>query len=101
MSSAGEFDPVKTLYRGTTGSETASGIFLTDDISVAKSYILNGGQAMKYEISSSGLYQLEHSGELILGRGINTGSTTISTEYQFIGKELVNEINKLARPFSP
>jgi len=47
------------------------------------------------------LYFLEHSGQLTVGPGINTGSNIISTEYQFIGKELIKEINKLAKPYNP
>jgi RHS repeat-associated protein len=102
LSSLGEFDPMKTLYRGTSGSEAgASGIFLTDDISVARTYINNGGKVMQYDISTSGLYNLEHTKQLFFGRGINSGFNTISTEYQFIGKELVKEINNLGKPFIP
>jgi hypothetical protein len=56
MSATGEFDPVKTLYRGTTGSEAkSSAIFLTDNAEVAKSYMQNSGQVMKYELSNAGL----------------------------------------------
>jgi len=38
---------------------------------------------------------------MTLKTGINTGSNTISTEYQFIGKDLVKEINAVARPYNP
>lgn len=102
LSSAGEFDPVKTLFRGTTGSETSStSIFLTDNAEVASTYAKNGGQVMQYEISSSGLYTLEKSGELTFKTGINSGSNVISTEFQFNGKELIKEINKIATPYKP
>jgi len=65
LSSTSEFDPLITLYRGTTGSESGSSLlFLADDANVASSYIKNGGQLMRYEISQSGIYQLRHSGML-------------------------------------
>lgn len=100
--STSEFDPVKTLYRGTTGSETtSSAIFLTDNSTVAAGYAQNGLPVMQYEISSSGLYTLEHSGFLEIGPGIKAGSNIISQEYKFMGKDLVKEINNLAKPHNP
>ncbi|SHG85384.1 RHS repeat-associated core domain-containing protein [Chryseobacterium vrystaatense] len=99
LSSTSEFDPILTLYRGTTGSESGSSLlFLADDASVASSYIKNGGQLMKYEISQSGIYQLKYTGKLDIYKGINIGSNQISTEYKFIGKDIVNEVNRLAKP---
>ncbi|KFF12745.1 hypothetical protein IW15_08105 [Chryseobacterium soli] len=88
-----------TLFRGTTGSESGSSLlFLTDDAVVASSYIKNGGQLMKYDISNSGLYQLKYTGKLDIYKGINQGSNIISTEYKFMGKDIVNAVNKLATP---
>jgi RHS repeat-associated protein len=102
LSSTSEFDPVKTLYRGTTGSEvSSSSMFLTDNAEVAASYVKNGGQVMQYEISSSGLYTLEHSGQMTVGPGMHAGSNAISTEYQFIGKELVKELINIGTPYKP
>ncbi len=88
LTSASEFDPVKTLYRGTTGSEAGSNaLFLTDDAAVAGSYIKNGGQVMQYDLSNSGIYMLEKTGELEYKTGIHIGSSTVSTEYLFKGKD--------------
>lgn len=102
LSSTSEFDPVKTLYRGTTGSETkSSNIFLTDSPDVASTYTKNGGQVMEYDISSSGLYKLQYTGEVDIYNGINQGSNIISTEYKFIGKDLVKAINEKAKPHNP
>ncbi|BFO64699.1 DUF6443 domain-containing protein [Chryseobacterium sp. KCF3-3] len=97
-----EFDPVKTLYRGTTGSESkSSALFLTDNAEVAGTYTKNGGQVMQYDLSNSGLYMLEKTGELEYKTGINAGSTTVSTEYLFKGKNLVNAVNEKATPHNP
>ncbi|WP_184874025.1 MULTISPECIES: hypothetical protein [unclassified Chryseobacterium] len=41
------------------------------------------------------------TGELEFKTGINTGSTTISTEYLFKGKDLVKTINGKATPYNP
>ncbi|PWW17012.1 RHS repeat-associated protein [Chryseobacterium sp. AG844] len=100
LSSTDEFDPLVTLFRGTTGSESGSSLlFLTDDAAVASTYIKNGGQLMQYEISNSGIYQLRYTGQLDVYKGINQGSNVISTEYKFIGKDVVNAVNKLAKPY--
>ena len=100
LSSSDEFDPLVTLFRGTTGSESGSSLlFLTDDAAVASTYIKNGGQLMQYEISNSGIYQLRYTGQLDVYKGINQGSNVISTEYKFIGKDVVNAVNKLAKPY--
>ncbi len=97
-----EFDPVKTLYRGTTGSETkSSSIFLTDDAGVAGTYTKNGGQVMQYELSNSGLYKLQYTGEVDIYKGINQGSNVVSTEYKFMGKDLVKAVNEKAAPHNP
>ncbi len=56
---------------------------------------------MQYEISNSGLYILEHSGQLKMGKGIHQGSNLISNEYQFLGKDIVHAVNKLAKPYNP
>ncbi|UMY66619.1 MULTISPECIES: DUF6443 domain-containing protein [unclassified Flavobacterium] len=94
-----EFDPMVTLYRGSTGSEMGStSLFLTDNAEVAASYVKNGGQVMQYQISTSGLRSLEASQQLLKNAGIHSGQTTISTEYQFIGKDLVETLNGLATP---
>lgn len=99
LSSTSEFDPTVTLFRGTTGSESGSAfLFLTDDAGVASNYIKNGGQLMRYEISQSGIYQLKYTGRLDIYKGIIQGSTRISTEYKFIGQDVVNAVNKLAIP---
>lgn len=97
-----EFDPVKTLYRGTTGSESKSStLFLTDNAEVAGTYTKNGGEVMQYDLSNSSLYILEHSGELKTSTGIHQGSTTVSTEYEFMGKDLVKAVNDKAKPHNP
>ncbi|WP_084050395.1 DUF6443 domain-containing protein [Aquimarina macrocephali] len=93
-----EFDEAVTLFRGTTGSEASSAsIFLTDNAAVAATYIKNGGQVASYRISQFAIKQLEQSGTLNLLKGIHNRTGQISTEYQFIGKELVNAINQLAK----
>ncbi|WP_147474459.1 hypothetical protein [Chryseobacterium nematophagum] len=65
---------------------------------VRLSYFNNGGQLMKYDISSSGAYQLKYTGKLDIYKGINQGSNQISTEYKFMGKDVVNAVNKLGKP---
>ncbi|TLX24037.1 hypothetical protein FE904_19150, partial [Chryseobacterium indologenes] len=102
LTSTSEFDPSKTLFRGTTGSEAgSSALFLTDDAAVAGTYIKNGGQVMQYDLSNSGLYMLEKTGELEYKTGIHSGSNTISTEYLFKGKDLVKAVNEKAVPHNP
>ncbi|MDN3694671.1 hypothetical protein QWZ06_21570 [Chryseobacterium tructae] len=102
LTSTSEFDPSKTLYRGLSGKEAIkSEIYLTDNVEVAQSYVKNGQQVMQYDLSNSGLYMLEKTGELEFKTGINTGSTTISTEYLFKGKDLVKTINGKATPYNP
>lgn len=54
---------------------------------------------MQYEISNSGISQLRYTGQLDVYKGINQGSNVISTEYKFIGKDVVNAVNKLAKPY--
>ncbi|SFW81842.1 RHS repeat protein [Chitinophaga sancti] len=94
-----EYDVVKTLYRGTTGSETGGTIiFLTEDPKVALTYVKNGGQVMQYQISKISIKLLEMSGELELKTGIHTISGTVNNEYMFKGKEIVEALNKLATP---
>ncbi len=93
-----EFDEAVTLFRGTTGSEASSAsIFLTDNAAVAATYIKNGGQVASYRVSQFAIKQLEQSGALNLLKGIHNTTGQISTEYQFIGKELVKAINQLAK----
>ncbi len=94
-----EFDVVKTLYRGTTGTEAGSTVlFVTDDVAVAASYVKNGGQVMQYQVTEFGLKTLYQAGELEMKTGIHGAATTISTEYMFRGKNLVQTINSLAKP---
>ncbi len=94
-----ELDEAVTLYRGTTGSEAGSAsIFLTDNAAVAATYIKNGGQVVSYRVSQYALKFLEQSGTLNLLKGIHGAAGKVSTEYQFIGKELVEALNKLATP---
>jgi len=102
LNPTGEFDPVKTLYRGTTGSETKSStLFLTDDAGVEGTYTKNGGQVMQYDLSNSGLYKLQYTGEVDIYKGINQGSNVVSTEYKFMGKDLVKAVNEKATPHNP
>ena len=99
MKPQNEFDVVKTLYRGTTGSEVGSTtLFLTDDAGVAATYVLNGGQVMQYEISNYALQSLKFSGEMTNLTGIKGATGKISTEYMFNGKNLVEAVNSLATP---
>jgi len=66
-----------------------------------ETYIKNGGQVMQYDLSNSGLYMLEKTGELEYKTGIHTSSNTISTEYLFKGKDLVKAVNEKAVPHNP
>jgi len=94
-----EFDVTTTLYRGTTGTENGRTIIhLTTDVEVAATYIQNGGQVMKYEVTEFSIKQLQSSFQLELKTGINGVNGKISTEYMFKGKELVEAINSIARP---
>jgi hypothetical protein len=95
-----EFDFTKTLYRGTTGSETGSTIiFLTDDAAVAATYVKNGGQVMQYEMTQFSLKSLQSSGELTMKIGTHGITGVPSTEYVFSGKNLVEAVNTIATPF--
>jgi hypothetical protein len=99
MSPLNEFDVVKTLYRGTTGSEVGSAtLFLTDNAAVAASYVKNGGQVMKYEITNFALKSLETTAELSTKTGIHGTAGAVSTEYMFQGKDLVKTLNEIAKP---
>ncbi|WP_074406731.1 RHS repeat domain-containing protein [Aquimarina megaterium] len=94
-----EFDEAVTLFRGTTGSEAgSSSLFLTDNAAVAATYIKNGGQVVSYRVSQYALKFLEQSGSLNLFRGIHKATGKVNNEFQFIGKELVEAMNKLANP---
>jgi len=97
LSAANEFDPMVTLYRGKTGSEGAgSMIFLTDDITVARMYVKNGEQVMKYEISSSSLWEMGVRGEV----------TTLKDSYQgvqhntfrFNNSQIREALNNIEKP---
>jgi len=93
-----EFDLVKTLYRGTTGSEAGSSIlFLTDDAAVAATYIKNGGEVASYELTNFSLKSLQAAGELSLKTGMHGTTCAISTEYMFQGKNLVEALNTIAK----
>lgn len=96
-----EYDVIKTLYRGTTGSEGSGNLlFLTDDATVAASYIKNGGQVMKYEVRSDALFSLRQQGLLKLKEDIHKiGSKEIRhTTYQFSGSNLRLAFNQIAKP---
>lgn len=94
-----EYDVVKTLYRGTTGSEAGSTVlFLTDDAAVAATYVKNGGQVMQYPVTQFGLKSLEQAGELTMKTGTHGATGAVSTEYMFQGKDLVQTLNSLAKP---
>ncbi len=98
LKSIDEFDPVKTLYRGTTGSEANSALlFLTDDAAVAATYVKNGGKVVSYDLSQSSLFMLEQAGKLnkLSGKHLIGGAT--STEYKFVGKEIVNALNSIGK----
>ncbi len=97
-----EFDVSKTLYRGTTGSEaTSSAIFLTDDATVAATYVKNGGQVMEYQITHYSTFELEMAGELTKKTGIHGTTGIVNTEYMFEGRELVKALNSIAKPYVP
>ncbi|MCP9751013.1 DUF6443 domain-containing protein [Ferruginibacter sp. HRS2-29] len=94
-----EFDVTKTLYRGTTGTEGVKpSLFLTDDATVAATYITNGGQVMEYQMTQYSLKELQMKGELLLKTGINGPTGIPSTEFQFVGKNLVDAVNKIGKP---
>jgi hypothetical protein len=94
-----ELDPVVTLYRGTTGSETSGSIlFATDDATVAASYIQNGGQVVKYELSASSIKALEYTGELTYKTGMNTFTNQVTKEFVFEGQALKDALNLIAKP---
>jgi hypothetical protein len=92
-----EFDAAVTIYRGTTGSETASSImFATENASVAASYVKNGGQVVSYRVSQFGLKSLESSGQLTYKTGMHGIEGIVSKEYVFRGKELIEYLNSIA-----
>ena len=94
-----EADFVKTIFRGTTGTESGSAIlFLTDEAAVAATYVKNGGSVVQYEISQSAIYSLELTGELTYNTGIHLGGN-VSKEYVFHGQELVKALNSIAKPY--
>jgi len=102
LSSIDEFDPLVTLYRGTSGSEVGSEfLFLTDNVEYAASYIKNGGTINQYQISRSGLYILEHTQKLSISPGQHMGISGTFNEYLFTGKDLVEALNKLGVPHIP
>ncbi|WP_452601292.1 3-coathanger stack domain-containing protein [Pontimicrobium sp. MEBiC06410] len=100
------FDPTITLYRGYTGSESSGTIiYLTDDVSVAASYVKNGGSVMKFELSESGLYRLQNAESTasrlnILPNDIHMigGKQIKHTTYEFVGEEVRKALNVLAKP---
>ena len=94
-----EFDAVKVLYRGLTGSEKSSSIiFLTDDAEVAATYVKNGMKVMKYQITERGAKTLELSQQLTIGPGKHLKGGKTSQEYAFYGKKLVEALNAIAEP---
>ncbi len=97
---ADAYDPVKTLYRGTTGSEGKGNLlFLTDDATVAATYVKNGGQVMKYELSHSSIYNLRQRGMLTMKEDIHKVGTqeVRHSTYEFSGSNLREALNKIAQ----
>lgn len=92
-----EFDEATTIYRGMTGSENSPSIFFTDNATEAAKYVKNGGSVSTMKVSNFALSSLEQSGQLNRFTGIREGSSVISTEYQFIGENLVNAINQILK----
>ena len=101
LQSSDDFDPIRTIYRGTTGSEGSSSVlFATDNASVAASYVKNGGQVVEYQLSLSGLKTLEYTGELTYKVGLHGVNGAKSTEYMFQGRDLIKALNEIAKPIN-
>jgi hypothetical protein len=75
-------------------------IFLTDNESVARSYVKNGGQVMSYEVSEYSLFNLRQRGMLTVMEDIHsTGQQAIRhTTYQFTGSNVRSALNQIAKP---
>jgi hypothetical protein len=98
---ANEYDAVKTLFRGTTGSEgKGSFLFLTDDAAAAATYVKNGGMVMKYEVSNYALKNLEQRGMLQMLNDIHMigGKQVYHNTYKFIGSNVREALNSIAKP---
>jgi len=70
-----EFNPAKTLYRGTTGSELDGNpfLYLAEDPEYARGYILNGGKLVKVNIPIQTFEELRIRRLLeIIPHGINS-----------------------------
>jgi RHS repeat-associated protein len=94
-----EYDPMITLYRGTTGSESSGNILFTaKDASAAASYVKNGGQLVEYNVSLSSMRTLEATGQLSTKTGINKATGEMTTEFMFEGEELKKALNTIAKP---
>lgn len=93
-----EFDAAIPLYRGFTGTEKASQvIFYTDDAAVAATYVKNGMSVHSINVSQFALSKLEQGGNLIRLTGKHGSTGITNTEYQFIGKDLVQAILKITK----
>ncbi len=95
-----EFDTSVTLFRGLNGKEgAASSIFLTDDAAVAATYVKNGLSVHSIKISDFALLKLEQTQRFFRHTGKHTIDGVTSSEFEFVGKELVEAILKLSKPF--
>jgi RHS repeat-associated protein len=95
-----ELDFTKTLYRGTTGSEkSGSFLFLTDDASVAATYVENGGRVMSYEVTNYSLYNLEQRGLLEVLPDIHMigGKEIRHTTFLFKDGNIRKALNQIAK----
>lgn len=95
-------DVTTTLFRGTTGSEGKGNLlFLTNDASVAATYVKNGGQVMKYEVTNSSLFNLQQRGMLTINpkdMHMINGQQIYHTTYEFTGSNLRQALNQIAKP---
>lgn len=95
-----EFDVTTTLYRGLSGREaTKSAIYLTDNATVAATYVKNGMSVHSYKVTRFALFKLEQLGKLTHYTGKHKVTGLTKTEYVFPSKDLVKAINKIGTPF--
>ena len=95
-----------TLYRGTTGSETNSGLlYMTDDPVYAASYVKNGGSVVKVSLPKNTFDIMILNSDVSINKGLNIMSNdfglygTARTEYIFSSR-VKPYIVSLFTPFS-
>lgn len=86
----GDIEVVK-LYRGISGTEGTTGLYLTESAEYAAAYA-NGGQVVEYTVSRYGMYLLKNEGFIVTKTGRYTGAASQANASELLieNKEIIN-----------